>query len=202
MSRERVTLVAIAVLCVVVLVVAVVLAVKGGQCRPPVRKRRRCGRSSHPPPMGRVRCLKLDVEDVPEAHGTTTICLSCIDYRFVDAIGEILEDEEDVRYYDPFSLAGASLGYNQTVFPTWPQTWLDTVNLAKTLHSIKQVIVIEHMDCGMYRSIYGQNITPAEEHALHIQNVQAFRTAMASLEPTLAVRAYLAYLDGHAERIL
>ena len=144
----------------------------------------------------------FDVEDVPESKGTTTICLSCIDYRFVESIGQVLETEEDVHYYDPFSLAGASLGYNQTGFVNWPQTWLDTVGLAKSLHNITQIIVIEHMDCGMYRAVYGQNITPEQERQLHIQNIQTFKNAMASLEPTLALRGYLVYLDGHIERLI
>lgn len=154
-----------------------------------------------PPATGPICGRRFDTEEVPESHGTTTLSLSCIDYRFVESIPEVLRDEEGVEFFDGFALAGGSLGYNQTMFTSWPQTWLDTVQIAITLHKITTIIIVEHMDCGMYTTIYGP-LTPTEEHALHLQNMQTFRTAMATLFPTLAVRGYLVYLDGAAERLI
>jgi hypothetical protein len=201
---ERAALFAVLLVFAVLAVAVIIFAIVGIGRKSSHNNRTKCRRTCPrgPPATGDICGLCVDVEDVPESYGTTTICLSCIDYRFVESISEILEAEENVHYYDPFSLAGASLGYNQTVYPDWPQTWLDTVGLAKSLHKISQIIVIEHMDCGMYRAIYGANITPEQERVLHVENLQTFKTAMATLEPTLAVRGYLVYLDGSAQRLV
>jgi len=144
----------------------------------------------------------FDVLDVPESHGTTTLVLSCIDYRFIDAVTELVREEEEVEFYDTFSLAGGSLGYNQTVYATWPQTFLDTVALAKSLHGITKIVVVEHMSCGMYKSIYPDAIYPKKERLHHIQNIHDFKTAMSSVEPTLTVHGYLLYENGDSERIV
>jgi carbonic anhydrase len=193
--------IAIAIVVLMALALRRVNKKSGCCCKKSCKPRCRSSHHAQPPPSGPICGDEFDVEDVPESYGTTTICLSCIDYRFVESIPEVLQEEEDVEFYDPFSLAGGSLGYNQTVFSTWPQTWLDTVQLAITLHKITQIIIVEHMDCGMYTNIYGP-LTPDEERQKHIDNMQTFQTAMATQFPTLAVRGYLVYLDGHAERLI
>lgn len=205
----------LALLCVVLMLVATLVLVVALFVRRPQTARAQsgtrrscctnsCGNSSScgtPPSVGNI-CGRFDTEEVPESHGTSTLLLSCIDYRFVEGVVEVLRDEEHVRFYDSFSLAGGSLGYNQTVYPNWPPTWLDTVSLAQTLHHISQIIVVEHMDCGMYKAIYPDIVNMAQERALHLQNMQTFQAAMAVLYPTLAVRGYLIYLDGHAQRLV
>lgn len=181
------------VLCIVLLMIAGIKMWKGQ------RKNRCCSKI---PPIGKKQCTDFCVKDVPEAHGTTTIVLSCIDYRFIHAVMELIKDDEGVHFYDTFSLAGGSLGYNQTTYPSWPTTWLDTVTLAKQLHGITQIIVVEHMDCGMYKTEYPSAVDPVQERLYHQQNMQAFKTAMATLEPALTVRGYLLYLNGESERLV
>lgn len=150
----------------------------------------------------------FQVENVAESSGTSTLVLSCIDYRFVRAVDELVRDEEGLEYWDAFALAGGSLGYNQSnVFPTWPQTWLDHVTLARSLHGIHQIVVVEHMDCGMYKQIYPNEHTPALERARHIENIHTFKTAMDTILTgcpghPIAIRGYLLYRDGHSERIV
>jgi carbonic anhydrase len=138
-----------------------------------------------------------------QKHGTSTLVLSCIDYRFVHGIPEVLCQEEEVDEYDQFSLAGGSLGYNQSIFPDWPQTWLDHVALARSLHSISQIVLVEHMDCGMYKQVY-PGMTPSQERQHHLDNMLAFQTAMNSVLPfpLLPIRGYLLYLDGSSERLI
>lgn len=114
-----------------------------------------------------ARKRDLEVEDVKETHGTSTLTLSCIDYRFIEGVNEIMREQEKVPYYDAFVLAGASLGYNQTIYPDWPQTLRDHITLAKQLHHISRIVVIEHMDCGMYKAVYPE-MTPTNEKEYHI----------------------------------
>lgn len=152
--------------------------------------------------VGDVQHTDFRVLEVPESHGTSTLVLSCIDYRFIDAVVQLVRKEEHVHFYDTFSLAGGSLGYNQSVYSNWPPTFLDTVGLAKSLHGITNIVVVEHMDCGMYKSIYSDAYIPKQERLYHIQNLQTFQQAMSIVEPTLTIRGYLLYENGDTERIV
>jgi hypothetical protein len=197
MGALWIVVVLLIVISIVLLLIAGVKMWKQGNNS---HKRMRCGHRI--PPINKKQCTDFCVKDVPESHGTSTIVLSCIDYRFIHAVVELIKDDEGVHFYDTFSLAGGSLGYNQTTYPSWPPTWLDTLTLAKQLHGIKQIIVVEHEDCGMYKAEYPSAVDPIQERILHQQNMEAFKVAMATLEPTLEVRGYLLYLDGTSERLV
>jgi hypothetical protein len=56
--------------------------------------------------------------------------------------------------YDQFILAGASLGFTQTKFPYWGDTLIDHMGIGKELHHFREIIFIDHMDCGAYRKFY------------------------------------------------
>jgi len=83
-------------------------------------------------------------------HESTNIGLglSCIDYCLFEATMKLLRKDCQVDAFDHTILAGASLGYNQDKYVTWPSTWLDHVDLAIKLHNI------DHEDCGAYKLFY------------------------------------------------
>ena len=94
-------------------------------------------------------------------------------------------------------LAGASLGYNQTKFDSWRKTVDDHIGLAKKLHNIKEIIVIDHMDCGAYRLLYEKpQISKNEEISLHKENFDKFRELIKNTYPELEVSTYLMNLNG------
>jgi len=68
---------------------------------------------------------KEDKED--KAHKELGLALSCIDYRLFDATIELLKKDCQVDAFDHTILAGASLGYNQKIYPTWDKTFIDHV---------------------------------------------------------------------------
>lgn len=77
--------------------------------------------------------------------------LTCIDYRFIDTVVGFLENDPQYnKSFDLTTLAGTSLGFNQKKFECWKKTFLELTDLAIQLHHIKQVVVIDHMDCGAY----------------------------------------------------
>lgn len=85
-----------------------------------------------------------------------------------------------------FILAGASLGYNQNVYSAWTKTLDNHIELAKKLHDIKEIIVIDHMSCGAYKIFYNKkSITETEEIELHKKKY-----------PELKVTTLLMKLDG------
>jgi carbonic anhydrase len=129
------------------------------------------------------------------------IVLSCIDFRFVnDEIYFLNKDRKN--NFNLFSLAGASLGYNQNTFPEWGVTFDKHVELSKQLHDIDEIIVIDHMDCGAYRILYhNDEMTKEEEYELHTKNLNKFKTIASKKFPSLKISTYLTQLDGSVKEI-
>lgn len=130
------------------------------------------------------------------------LSLSCIDYRLFEATIELLRQDCQVDAFDHTILAGASLGFNQEEYPTWPITWIEHVDLAIKLHSIKTIVVIDHEDCGAYRLFYPHLVDhPKCERALHIKNIKEFIRYVKNIYPEFQYRGYLLALDGSHEMI-
>jgi carbonic anhydrase len=65
--------------------------------------------------------------------------------------------------------------------------------LAKDLHNISDIIVVEHEDCGYYKAVYDIKEDRVE---LHKRNAVDFIRAMQALHPELKYSAYMAMLNG------
>jgi hypothetical protein len=123
--------------------------------------------------------------------------LTCMDYRFVNDSVYFFNRMGFRDDYNKFSLAGASLGYNQSAFPEWSATFDKHVGLAKDLHDINEIVVMDHMDCGAYRILYDNpSMSRKEEYDLHVKNLQQFKGLMQQKYPSLKVSAQLIDLDG------
>lgn len=57
----------------------------------------------------------------------------------------------------------------------WSEACEEHICLAIELHNITEIIVIDHMDCGYYRAVYGDDVsTPDKEERLHKFNIHKF----------------------------
>jgi carbonic anhydrase len=124
------------------------------------------------------------------------LVLSCMDFRFVnDTVIFLNKTHKDD--YNKFSLAGASLGYNQDKFKEWGTTFDKHIELSKDLHNINEIVVVDHMDCGAYRILYDNpNMSKEEEYELHRKNLNKFRELIHKKHPSLKVTMLLANIDG------
>jgi len=131
------------------------------------------------------------------AHTAKAFVITCMDFRLIDDAVYFLDSKGYNNNYDEIILAGASLGYNQTKYNSWKKTVDDHINLAKKLHHIKDIIVIDHMDCGAYKLIYNKpKMTRKEEIKLHKSNFQTFKQLIKKSYPELTVKTYLMDIDG------
>jgi carbonic anhydrase len=106
--------------------------------------------------------------------------------------------------YDQVALAGASLAAVSPKFPSSNAAFWDHVGIAKQLHAIKKVIVVDHRDCGAFKVAYGKAFQGAgaaetDQHKLVMRQVQA---KLKTLHPDLAGEFWLMALDGKAERLV
>lgn len=124
------------------------------------------------------------------------LVLSCMDFRFVnDTVIFLNKTHKDD--YNKFSLAGASLGYNQDKFKEWGTTFDKHIELSKDLHNINEIVVVDHMDCGAYRILYDSpDMSKEEEYELHRKNLNKFRELIHKKHPSLKVTMLLANIDG------
>jgi carbonic anhydrase len=131
------------------------------------------------------------------------LVLTCIDYRLVDDAVHFFDSHHLTNEYDQVSLAGASLAAVSPKFPSSNAALWDHVDIAKKLHAIKKVIVVDHRDCGAYKVAYGEKFVGerAGETAQHKEVMAEFKKTLAKKHPDLGVEFYLMDLDGKAEAV-
>ena len=138
------------------------------------------------------------------AGGTTDILLlSCMDFRLVDATARYMAGRELVGHYDQIILAGAALGALTEKYPAWNQTFWDHVSVARDLHKIRKVMILDHRDCGAYKVILGEDLAadPAQETGAHAAQLKRLGQLIREKHPALEVELLLMALDGTVEKI-
>jgi carbonic anhydrase len=139
-----------------------------------------------------------------QAATVTALAVTCIDYRLVDDAVKFFDAKHLTNDYDQVSLAGASLAAVSDKFPSSNAACWDHIGIAKTLHHIKKVIVVDHRDCGAYKVAYGKDYQGegAAETAQHKGVMEQVKAKLAKLHPELESEFYLMALDGKAERVV
>lgn len=130
------------------------------------------------------------------------VLLSCMDYRLANEVEAYMAARGLRDNYDHLIVAGASIGVNQGD-PAWGKTFWEHVGLARKLHNVRKLIVIDHRDCGAYKLLAGEAAvaTPELELAAHVKQLHAFRDAVKQRHPELEVELALMSLDGRVEMI-
>lgn len=174
----------IALLCIVIILNIYKILTKTNQCPTPKPTR------------------PIETQNQLTAHRSKAIVLNCMDFRLIDDLTRFFDQLGYNNNYDDFILAGASLGFNQTKYPHWKKIFLRHVELARTLHHIKEIIIVDHMDCGAYKLFYNKTSIPQdEEHRLHVQNLMDMEKELRKLFPDLSVKKFLMKIDGSVESI-
>jgi carbonic anhydrase len=138
------------------------------------------------------------------AATVTALAITCIDYRLVDDAVHFFDGRKMTNDYDQVSLAGASLAAVSDKFPSSNAAFWDHIGIAKTLHHIKKVIVVDHRDCGAFKVAFGKDYKAdhAGERAQHKAVMEQVKARLAKTHPDLESEFYLMALDGKAERIV
>jgi len=125
------------------------------------------------------------------------LVLMCMDFRFRACVQENLE-AKGIRSYDLIAFPGASLGLSSGTNPA-QKPLLNAITIAKNLHNIQRVVIVDHEDCGAYGG--SQNFASFdEEKAAHKEKLTLASKAV-SIETDLPVDTWLARLDGTLEAL-
>jgi carbonic anhydrase len=144
---------------------------------------------------------------LPEARaagGTEALLLSCMDFRLMDEIERYMSGRGLRDKYDHVILAGASLGAITEEYPAWNQTFWEHLDIAIKLHNIREVIVMDHRDCGAYKVILGAEHTkdPNVERDTHAAHLKKLKGMINEKFPKLEVETLLMALDGKVEEVI
>lgn len=138
------------------------------------------------------------------AADVEALALTCIDYRVVDDDIRFINGTGLQKNYDLVALAGASLAAVSDKFPSSNQAFWDHVDIAKKLHHVKKLVVVDHRDCGAYKVAFGNDYAPnpPAEDAQHKGVMEQLKALLAQKHPELTSEYYLMALDGTAKRLL
>ncbi len=129
--------------------------------------------------------------------------LNCIDYRLTAATTRYMEQRGLTGDYDQLILPGASIGVVTDRQPDWAATFWQTLDLARQLHGISHLIVLEHRDCGAYALVLGEDFAkhPAAETRIHAEMTGKLAALLRQRYAEISFEAQLMALDGTVERL-
>lgn len=138
-----------------------------------------------------------------QAGGVDTLLLTCMDYRLMARVAEYMEGRSLKEKYDHIVLAGASLGALNDKKPAWGEAFWDEVEIARDLHHVKRLIVMDHRDCGAYKAFLNLDLAadPRRESDVHGQYLTKLRAIAKQRHPDLEVELLIMDLDGKVETL-
>ena len=127
--------------------------------------------------------------------------LSCIDPRMQEPVHKSTVEQNLTGKFSQFVIAGAAIGVVAPAFKEWHKAFWDNLGTSIQLHHIKEVIAIDHRDCGAARIAYGEAkvANPQVETETHRAALAEFREQVKERHPQLGVETGLMALDGKLE---
>lgn len=148
----------------------------------------------------KVEVCKEHLETLSEA---STLLISCVDFRLTEETDKFMNNLGLKDDYDKVSLPGASLALVNDQYTYWGKTIEDTIEILTKLHNIKQVIFLDHRECGAYKLLIGEQYlkTPEATTEAHFKILNKARNIIKEKFPKLRVYTFLMGLDGVVEQI-
>ena len=131
------------------------------------------------------------------------LVLNCMDYHMIAPVTEYLERRGLRGKYDQIVLAGGAIGVMADENSAWAETFWQHVKLARDLHGIHKILVIDYRDCGACKAFVGKECANerAGETAIHQSWMTALQAEINKREPELDVELLLMDLDGSVETL-
>lgn len=124
-------------------------------------------------------------------HNVDNLVITCMDFRFQRFIRECLQEEYgvDIERSDRLALAGSSKAVVDGIL-------LPQIQDSHRLHDIKNVYVIDHLDCGGFGGQAAFDNDEQKETAAHIDSLDRAADAIHKILPQIIVVTNIIGLDG------
>ena len=144
--------------------------------------------------------LSKMTQDKLHAHNAKAFVVTCMDFRLLkDAEKHLIQRGYDVNY-DQFVLAGVSLGYLQKTYSDWGKALVEHINISHSLHHIKEIILIDHLDCGAYKTFL-PDLKKEDEYREHVKNLFEAEVALKKEFKNLIIKKWILHLEGDLDEI-
>lgn len=127
------------------------------------------------------------------SHTAKALVLHCMDFRFIDGLNRWLVEQGLKDAYDRVAIAGAVKNLVDPSEPTDPAFVMRQIDIAKRLHAISEVWLVNHRDCGAYGKIFANEQEELERHRGDLLRAQQM---VQGLHPDLRIHLVLAALDS------
>jgi len=114
-----------------------------------------------------------------------------MDYRFITAIREHIESLDLTERYDDVAVAGSTLAVSRPHDAPGGDFILEQVRISHELHGIRQVVLINHQNCGAY----GEMEDASGERMQHETDLRKAAKVIQDRFPDLDVVCYFATLS-------
>lgn len=122
-------------------------------------------------------------------HKAKALVLHCMDFRFIHDLVHFMKDQGFDRKYDDVSVAGATKNLIEPYDEKDTEFVLRQIELAKKLHGIDTVYLINHLDCGAYGKIFSNE---TEEHERHTRDLTKAKNLVMKRFQGLVVKTVIA----------
>ena len=148
-----------------------------------------------------VMQVKANVDASTLGHKASTLLVSCIDFRLREEVEKLMEEIGLEDNYDEVVLPGASVSLAGEKYVDWAKAADEVIKVSKDLHEIKQVIILDHKDCGAFKIAFGKDkmANPANEKNAHKDQMRKAIAKIKAEYPDLKVYVYIMSLDGTVE---
>ena len=130
-------------------------------------------------------------------HHCRNLVIRCMDFRFQKYLEPLLEqalvNEGGLGNYDSPGLGG---GGSKAIIDTESRkVAYGAIDIAKDLHGVTNIIIVDHIDCGAYGGSGAQENEAAEE-AFHRQKLLEAKTIIKENYPGLTVKLFYQTWDS------
>ncbi len=133
-------------------------------------------------------------------HNCSTIIIHCIDFRLINKIREWMDENGLKNDSDVLSLAG---GIKDLVDGSKEiqDFILKQIGVSYNLHNARKVIIIQHSDCGAYKTNY--NFTDEEaEFAQQLEDINTAEEMIKNYFDDISVeKIWIQMKDPHGEEV-
>lgn len=132
------------------------------------------------------------------------LVVTCSDFRLHDEVARFLDARGLRDQYDKIVLPGSSIGVYNHKFPSWSQSFFEQFRILKAIHHIEHVMIIDHLDCGMFKHVVGKEYTKTREHekSAHEEQLKKVAELIHDKYPNLWVEGLLMGIDGRVSTVI
>ncbi len=136
-------------------------------------------------------------------HKAKACIITCMDFRFHEAIQGFLKEKGYLGTSDEISIAGGSRDFIKPVEEDDGRYIWKELGLSIKLHDPDEVVFIDHQDCGGYAQdgTIPSGLEPAADQAEHHKYFTQLQEKFNTLYPGKILKFYHAKLDGSVTEV-